>query len=41
MKEAPNNGKDEELQIAVKAINDSVEPNGLVSPTLFVFGAFF
>ena len=34
-----NINKDAALQIAFKAINDSVGPNGLV-PTLLVFGAY-
>ena len=34
-----NINKDTALQIAFKAINDSVGPNGLV-PTLLVFGAY-
>lgn len=37
-KEAPDMEKEEVLQMAVKAINDSVGPEGLV-PTLLVFGA--
>lgn len=37
-KEAPDLNKETALQMAVKAINDSVGPEGLV-PTLLVFGA--
>lgn len=37
-KESPDFGKDEVLQMAVKAIYDSVEPDGLV-PTLLVLVA--
>ena len=38
-KELPNLAKDTALQIAFKAINDTVGPNSLV-PTLLVFGAY-
>ena len=37
--ELPDISKDMALQIAFKAINDSVGPNGLI-PTLLVFGAY-
>jgi len=37
--ELPDISKDIALQIAFKAINDSVGPNGLI-PTLLVFGAY-
>ena len=39
MVKIPNINKDVALQIAFKAINNSVGPNGLV-PTLLVFGAY-
>jgi hypothetical protein len=38
-KELPNLDKEMALQIAVKAVNDTVDPNGLVL-TLLVFSAF-
>ena len=37
--ELPSTSKDIVLQIAVKAINDSAGPDGIV-PTLLVFGAY-
>jgi len=37
--EIPNINKDTALQMAFKAINNSIGPNGLV-PTLLVFGAY-
>lgn len=37
-REAPDTDKDAALQMAVKAVNDPVGPNGLI-PTLLVFGA--
>lgn len=37
-KEAPNLEKESALQTAVKSVNDSVGPNGLI-PTLLVYGA--
>jgi Reverse transcriptase (RNA-dependent DNA polymerase) len=37
--EAPDTTKDMALQMAVKAVNDTAGPNGLV-PTLLVFGAY-
>ena len=37
--ELPDIGKDIALQMAFKAINDSVGPNGLI-PTLLVFRAY-
>jgi len=37
--ELPDIGKDIALQMAFKAINDSIGPNGLI-PTLLVFGAY-
>lgn len=38
-KEIPSLDKTTRLQMAVKAVNDTVGPDGLV-PTLLVFGAF-
>ena len=38
-KELPQLGKEERLQMAVKAVNDTAGPNGL-TPTLLVFGAY-
>ena len=37
--ELPDIGKDMALQIAFKAINNFIGPNGLI-PTLLVFGAY-
>jgi len=37
--ELPDISKDIALQMAFKAINDSIGPNGLI-PTLLIFGAY-
>ena len=38
--ELPDLDKEMALQMAVKAVNDIIGPNGLI-PILLVFGAFF
>ena len=39
LKELPDLPKEERLQMATKAVNDTAGPDGIV-PTLLVFGAF-